>query len=224
MAADKSQPSESSSVDSVASITQHPSISYDRVLRSRNTNNPPPPTAQSLFNALKGSSRRDDRFFTTPELDEVLLLATCRFDNFPVPWQSIYIEPDMVFVYGSMNLPTVLVEVGYSQSWPSLIQDKDVCFQAAPTVNVVVLVKWNKRTNSTVAGYLELFRRGAPTPTHIVRYFSYINTTRPQTLTFRRDDVYPPGTTLPAGRSPNDLWQWDIDNLRMMSIRAMSVD
>ncbi|KAB8262801.1 hypothetical protein BDV32DRAFT_147345 [Aspergillus pseudonomiae] len=162
-------------------------------------------------------------FFTKPELSEVLLLATCRFDNFPIPWQSVYKEPDVVFVYGPMNLPTVLVEVGYSQSWPSLLQDKDLWFQAVPTVNVVILVKWNRRTNGRVAGYLELFRRRSPTPSHI-DIFPIPTPPAPQTLTFRRDDFYPPGATLPAGRSPNDLWQWDIDNLRMMSTRAMSVD
>ncbi|KAE8150610.1 hypothetical protein BDV25DRAFT_172033 [Aspergillus avenaceus] len=293
MAAEESQPSESSFIDSVASITQHLPVSSDRVLGSRNTNKPPSQTAQSLFYALKGEiidtngpffiekegippeigylvtrslsennevegkgvrisynpinqtlcikmpSHSHDvilawgsnelvragmtGFFTTPELDEVSLFSACRFDNFPIPWQSVYKEPDMVFVYGPRDLPTVLVEVGYSQSWPRLLQDKDVWFQAAPTVNVVVLVKWNRCTNSRVAGYLELFRRGVPTPTHI-DIFPTPTPPAPQTLTFRRDDFYPPGTTLPAGRSPNDLWQWDINNLRMRTTRAMSAD
>ncbi|KAE8360457.1 hypothetical protein BDV27DRAFT_161628 [Aspergillus caelatus] len=293
MSAEQSQPSESSFVDSVASIIQDPPVSSDRVPRSRNTKKPPTPTAQSLFYALKEeiiqtngpsfierggippeigylvarSLSEDDKverksvrisynpinqklsikmpshiddvivnwgsnelvragvtgFFTILELDEVSLSSTCRFDNFPIPWQSIYKEPDLVFVYGPMNHPTVLVEVGYSQSWPSLLQDKDVWFQAAPTVNVIVLVKWDKRTNSRVAGYLELFRRGAPNPTHI-DIFPIPAPSAPQTLTFRRDDFYPPGTMLPAGRSTSDLWQWDINNLRMRTINAMNAE
>ncbi|KAE8374635.1 hypothetical protein BDV26DRAFT_295767 [Aspergillus bertholletiae] len=157
-------------------------------------------------------------FFTMADLNDISLSASCRFDNRPT---SFYKEPDVVFVYGPGELPTVVVEVGYSQAWPSLLEDRNMWFKSAATVNVVILVKWNKRAQNKVAGYLEIFRRGAPAPTHIDIFPQPIT---PQTFTLHRGDFYPPGTALPPGRNPNDLWTWDTNNLRIRATRAINVD
>ncbi|OGM46178.1 PQ loop repeat protein [Aspergillus bombycis] len=162
-------------------------------------------------------------FWSITELDEVSLTGSPGMHNFPAPWQNVYLEPDLVFVYsasGARDLPTVVFEVGYWQSWPSQIQNKNLWLEAASSVNVVVLIKWNQCNNSRVAGYLELFRRGSP-PTHIQIFPTPAPGTAPQTLPFYRQDFYPPGAVLPAGRNATDVWHWNMDNFRMRATSSM---
>ncbi|KAB8208231.1 hypothetical protein BDV34DRAFT_222700 [Aspergillus parasiticus] len=164
-------------------------------------------------------------FFTLVDVQEISMSSTCRFNSFPTPWQNVYKSPDLVFVYGPTQLPTVVFEVGYSQTWPSLLKDKDLWFQCAANVNVIVLLKWNLRKRKRVAGYIEVFRRFGPSIPRIQIFpVPPAPAAAPQTFTFYRHEFYPVGTTLPTGRNPNDQWHWSIATLRTKATETMAAD
>ncbi|KAE8314931.1 hypothetical protein BDV41DRAFT_575275 [Aspergillus transmontanensis] len=163
-------------------------------------------------------------YFTVVEVGKISMSGTCRFNGFPPPMQNAYKEPGLVFVYGHTQLPTVLVEVGYSQTWPSLLKDKDLWFQCNTSVNVVVLLKWNKRKGNRVAGYLEVFRRWGPSPPRIQIFPVPAPGGPPEVLTFRRHEFYPNVFLVPAGRNPNDEWHWSISTLRTKATETIAAD
>lgn len=131
-------------------------------------------------------------------------------------------------------MPSVVVETGYTESWPKVQEDRDLWLQGdAPFVNVVVLVKFNKRSNGRVAAYIEVHRPGGQQGTRVVSsqrirvkpprlanvsifpdiFPSPPPGTPPQQIIFHRRDFYT-GGVVPQGRNPNDAWAWDLDELR----------
>ncbi|OGM42404.1 hypothetical protein ABOM_008404 [Aspergillus bombycis] len=108
-------------------------------------------------------------FFSVGELDSIFILGPRRYDSFPPPWNNIYKEPDVAITFAGVPLPMIAVEVGYTESWPKLLRDRDLwIIGGAPHVNAVLLVKWNLRKNNHVAGYLELHRPGVANPPRLV--------------------------------------------------------
>lgn len=66
-------------------------------------------------------------------------------------------------------MPSVVFESGLTESYPRLLNDKDLwLLGGAPNVNVVLLLKLDKRSNNRVAAFLELHRAGAAAPTRVV--------------------------------------------------------
>jgi hypothetical protein len=81
-------------------------------------------------------------------------------------------EPDAYIQPKGCPLPTVVFEVGYSESYPRLLRDKDLWLVgAAAHVNVVVLIKWSLLTQSRIKGRLEVWRKNQPAPLTFVRDF-----------------------------------------------------
>ncbi|KAK2804894.1 hypothetical protein FQN50_006400 [Emmonsiellopsis sp. PD_5] len=138
------------------------------------------------------------------------------FDNFPAPYQNIYKEPDCFIRPRGAAFPTIVFEVGYSQTYSQLTADKDLWFTAAPTVNVVILIKWSLISGNRVKGFMELWRRGTPNPQRIDIFPAPPPGSPPQTIDFYRGDLYA-GGAVPAGRNANEAWTWQIDTLREMA-------
>ena len=58
-------------------------------------------------------------------------------------------------------MPSIILEIGYSKPWPKVQEDRDLWLQGgAPFVNAIVLIKWTKRSNGRVAGFIEVHRPG----------------------------------------------------------------
>ncbi|KAE8165674.1 hypothetical protein BDV40DRAFT_258008 [Aspergillus tamarii] len=80
-------------------------------------------------------------FFTCDELRNFALYGSRRYDRFPPPWDNTYKEPDAAIAFRGVQVPIIAVEVGYSESWSRLIDDKLVwILGGAPHVNAVLLV------------------------------------------------------------------------------------
>ncbi|GLA87419.1 hypothetical protein AtubIFM56815_001845 [Aspergillus tubingensis] len=102
--------------------------------------------------------------FTSNESRHVNLGGNSGFyGNFVSPWADSYKEPDTYIInYESPSpLPTVVIESGYTESTARLYADRDLWLQGgAPHVNVVILIKWNKRVDNHIGGWIKLHRRG----------------------------------------------------------------
>ncbi|OGM42928.1 hypothetical protein ABOM_007493 [Aspergillus bombycis] len=106
----------------------------------------------------------------------------------------MYKEPDTVIVLIGAPMPMITVEVGYTESWPKFLRDEDLWINGeAPHVNAVLLVKWNLTKNNLVASFLELRRRGAPSPSHLTIFPALPPGASAQTLAWQRRDFYPVG-------------------------------
>ncbi|KKZ68031.1 hypothetical protein EMCG_06241 [[Emmonsia] crescens] len=54
----------------------------------------------------------------------------------------------------TLSLPTVVVETGWSESWPRLDADKDLWLVGGASVELVLLIRWTKITGGRVKGDL----------------------------------------------------------------------
>ncbi|KAE8376254.1 hypothetical protein BDV26DRAFT_282805 [Aspergillus bertholletiae] len=120
---------------------------------------------------------------------------------------NIYKEPDFAFLHAGATIPSVVAEIGLSESWPRLLQDKTLWLQGGARHLNAVLVKWNKRANNWVTGYLEVHRSGGS-----------VSPLR---------QIFPapaPGTPTQIIINGSDPWLWDLDNLRVKAGRAMAAE
>jgi hypothetical protein len=56
-------------------------------------------------------------------------------------------------------MPTVAIEVGWSESLPHVHNDMDLLLAGSRATRVVILIKWNKRQGGRVAGIAEVFTK-----------------------------------------------------------------
>lgn len=70
-------------------------------------------------------------------------------------------EPDVCIRPGTLPLPTVVIESRWSESWSSLLADKDLWLLGGPAVEVVILIRWTKLTGGRIKGNLQLHGRDA---------------------------------------------------------------
>ncbi|BAE63076.1 unnamed protein product [Aspergillus oryzae RIB40] len=66
------------------------------------------------------------------------------FDGFTGQYTHSSKEPDLFLCPATDDLPSIVVESGFSESWPRLHADKDLWMYGSTTVNVVILLKWSK--------------------------------------------------------------------------------
>ncbi|OOQ81800.1 hypothetical protein PEBR_43229 [Penicillium brasilianum] len=114
-------------------------------------------------------------------------------------------------------LPTIAVEVGWSQSAPALREDMELLLRGGGgAVDVVILVNWKIRQQGTVvAGTVEAWRldqNGQPTMTQSEEIFPIPNPAQTQRLGVTRRELFE--SILRPGRNPNEILYFDIDLLR----------
>jgi hypothetical protein len=83
------------------------------------------------------------------------------FDGFTGSYTLSSKEPDLFVRPDSNNLPLVVVESGWSESFPRLRADKDLWLNGSTQVNVVIILKWYLISQNRVKGTAEVWRRGA---------------------------------------------------------------
>lgn len=80
------------------------------------------------------------------------------FTGFPGIYTGASKEPDLLIRPDTDNFPSVVVESGWSESWPHLQADMRLWF-SAPNINYVILLKWTKLSNNKVKGRIEVWHR-----------------------------------------------------------------
>lgn len=75
-------------------------------------------------------------------------------------------QPVFALVPQGQDMPTVVCEVGLSETYPQLLCDLQLWMEGgAGNPSLAVLVEFNQRCNNTVAGYVEVFEFDANSPT-----------------------------------------------------------
>jgi hypothetical protein len=140
----------------------------------------------------------------------------------------------MYFLINDEYMPTVAVEVGWSESQPQLYNDINLLLVGSGSIRVVILVKWSMLQGGRVSGVAEVFMRDRNGVPKLVQsevcsrllvslsYTYYLELVqiifpRPadgenQVLRIRRGDLF--GRAMLAGRNPNDILPLRLDRLR----------
>ncbi|KAB8267634.1 hypothetical protein BDV30DRAFT_34363 [Aspergillus minisclerotigenes] len=110
-----------------------------------------------------GYSRSEWRFAGLLNQAEDKLLDVgvgTRFNGFTGAYTLSSKEPDLFIRPDTYVKPLIVIESGWSESWPRLHNDKDLWLSGTTEVNVVILLKWAKLKNNRVSATAEIWRRG----------------------------------------------------------------
>ncbi|KAL1955223.1 hypothetical protein VTO42DRAFT_8882 [Malbranchea cinnamomea] len=95
-------------------------------------------------------------FLTIAERKELNLRVGTTFTGFATPYASATQEPDACILPDTLPIPTVVVETGWSESWPRLDADKDLWLVGGASVELVLLIRWTKLNGGRVKGDLHV--------------------------------------------------------------------
>lgn len=130
------------------------------------------------------------------------------------PYRGLRKEPDALLHTPSQPFPTLVAEVGWSESYDDLLDDMNrLLIGGNGAIKIVILVKWTKHANNSVSGVLELYRndrQGIPRRTQTEIIFPMPAGDPPQQLDIRRCDLYP----VQPPRNPNEDFPLLISRLR----------
>ncbi|KAB8276087.1 hypothetical protein BDV30DRAFT_246761 [Aspergillus minisclerotigenes] len=118
-------------------------------------------------------------------------------------------DPDLFLCPATDDLPSIVVESGFSESWPRLHADKDLWMYGSTTVNVVILLKWSKCVRNRCKGK-PIFPRPVPAPdadTDVVQ--------------FTKLDLF--GKHMVAGQNPMTVLSLGLSELRDHARHRMSL-
>lgn len=104
-------------------------------------------------------------------------------------------EPDALLYNLSQPLPTLVIEVGWSESYNDLLDDMNrLLIGGNGAIKIVILVKWTRNTNNSISGNLEVYRnnqQGIPICIQTEIIFPMPTGDPPQPLNICRRDLYP---------------------------------
>ncbi|KAJ5894113.1 hypothetical protein N7495_005804 [Penicillium taxi] len=131
------------------------------------------------------------------------------------PLMGLKKEPDLMFKINRQDYPKFVIEAGWSESAPLLIQDKDLLLSGAQgDKKVVITVKWKKNSQGQVLGSLKVWRWGVAVPTEMT-IFPRPPNGHLQVINLTRFEVF--GRSIIPGRNPNDLLPLALDDLRCIA-------
>ncbi|KAJ9328729.1 hypothetical protein DTO027B5_1354 [Paecilomyces variotii] len=100
------------------------------------------------------------QFLTFDEFEYLELNVATTFTGFSGAYAGSSKEPDLYLQPDTRGLlPRVIVESGWSESWPHLQSDRTLWFSGGVDVRYVILLKWTKTSNGSVTGMIEVFHR-----------------------------------------------------------------
>jgi len=130
-------------------------------------------------------------------------------------------EPDALIRATGQRYPTVCFEVGWSESQPLLERDmRGLLVGGQDKINVVILIKWTKRT-AGVGGKVQVWRldaAGVPRKDQEETIFPTPTATQ-SPLLLTRQEVF--GAALLPERNPADLFPFSLDDLRAEAADAL---
>lgn len=152
--------------------------------------------------------------------------------RFTGTYQNSRKEPDLLLRPDNQEMPSIVVESGWSESYPRLISDMELWLNGSVDVNVVLVLKWSKLSNLRVSGFIEVWIRGKNGPIKkqaavcisllllqpwrvIIIIQTIFPTDRQQTVTITRGDVF--RAHLTTGRNANDVLPLSLNSLRSLA-------
>ncbi|WEW54585.1 hypothetical protein PRK78_000005 [Emydomyces testavorans] len=97
-------------------------------------------------------------FITLNESQSLIVASGTSCDNFVAQYAGSVKQPDWMAVPVGFNMPTIVAESGWSDSWPGLHRDMTLWLKGSPqTMSLVFLVKWSKVAGGRVEGSIEVW-------------------------------------------------------------------
>ncbi|KAE8380910.1 hypothetical protein BDV26DRAFT_115638 [Aspergillus bertholletiae] len=162
---------------------------------------------------------------TTEDEDRLIDVGVgTTFDAFTGKYTHSSKEPDLFLRPDTNHLPLIVVESGWSESWPRLHADKDLWLYGSTEVNMVVLLKWSKLSRNRGKGNLEVWTRN-PAGGLTMHKKSIFPEPIPaldrgtDVLQFTKLDLF--GQQMIAGQDPNAVLPLDLFHLRNFARERM---
>ncbi|KNG89743.1 hypothetical protein ANOM_001974 [Aspergillus nomiae NRRL 13137] len=147
-----------------------------------------------------------------------------RFDTFTGPYVLSSKEPDLFLRPDTSDLPLIVIESGWSESWPRLHCDKDLWLNGSSEVNVVILLMWSKISNNRAKGMAEVWRRGGDGLTVCKKAGIPLLCAAPapgaDVIELSRREIF--GQHVLPGRSHADLFLLDLEDRRNFAQERMA--
>ncbi|KAI9373409.1 hypothetical protein BJX61DRAFT_533174 [Aspergillus egyptiacus] len=119
-------------------------------------------------------------------------------------------------------LPRIILESGWSASFPSLREDKDVWLLGDPSVVLVMLLQWTAVSNGRVKDCAEVWRRDT-LGSRVSSTVSILPAPSPlppaETIQFTKGELF--GAALVLGADPNKILELDVAELRGFAEEAV---
>lgn len=131
-------------------------------------------------------------------------------------------------------MPSVVIESGWSETYPRLLSDMQLWLNGSVDVNVVLVLKWSKLSNSRVSGFIEAWVRDTNGPLKqqaavcisilllqpwqviiIMQAIFPAGQNPQQTVTITRGDLF--GAHLATGTNANDVLPLSLNSLRSLA-------
>ncbi|KAK2747704.1 hypothetical protein FQN55_004874 [Onygenales sp. PD_40] len=101
-------------------------------------------------------------FLTHLEKRSLRMRVGTSYQGFAPPYTSSSKQPDTCIVPDDLRLPTVVIETGWTESWPRLNADKDLWLVGGGgSVELVLLIRWSKLVGNKVKGEIQAHGRNA---------------------------------------------------------------
>ncbi|PGG94948.1 hypothetical protein AJ79_10348 [Helicocarpus griseus UAMH5409] len=156
-------------------------------------------------------------FLNDPERDHLNRLVGTTFQGFVAPYEASSKDPDACIIQDAQRLPTIVVETGWSESWPKLDDDKDLwLIGGAPIVQRVFLIRWSKLSGNRVKGEIHVYGRdgaGNPVLLQTELIFPVPSNGLKQAIPISRSQLF--GPSVFTGRDPTDIFNLLVTSLRV---------
>ncbi|KAK6814482.1 hypothetical protein RU639_009350 [Aspergillus parasiticus] len=180
-----------------------------------------------VFEASNASRRWTRRGLTSEAEDDLMDFGLgTTFDSFTGQYTHSSKAPDLFLRPATYSLPSIVVESGWSESWPRLRADKDLWMYRSTTVNVVILLKWSKCVRNRCKGKVEVWTRN--------RAGGLIMCEKPifpepapapdpgaDVIQFTKLDLF--GQRMVAGQDPNTVLALNLSDLRDFARERMQL-
>ncbi|OCK91089.1 uncharacterized protein K441DRAFT_616927 [Cenococcum geophilum 1.58] len=162
-------------------------------------------------------------FITAAESRLLEIYSGTTITNFGPPYISSSKQPDQAIIPQNEDIPTVVVEAGWTESVPKLHQDTSLWLKGgAGFVQVVLLIKWTKITGKRVKAFIEVYDLDPTGNKRLLQTETILPTpitTTAQVITITRGQLF--GSAIPAGRNPADTFDLSVDDLRTIAVRRI---
>ncbi|KAL5355592.1 hypothetical protein BJX96DRAFT_170819 [Aspergillus floccosus] len=137
------------------------------------------------------------------------------FDQFSGVYKASSKQPDHYLRIDTDPSPRIIIESGWSESFPHLRHDKDLWMLGDPSVVLVILLRWTAISNGRIKGCAEVWRRDA-VGSLISNTMSIFPAPSPlpptETIQFTKGELF--GAAMVPGANPNTVLELDVSELR----------
>ncbi|EFQ99778.1 hypothetical protein MGYG_02791 [Nannizzia gypsea CBS 118893] len=158
-------------------------------------------------------------FVTQQESDSVrFLVGTSILSRVSGPVCRFIERARYMHLSESQSLPSLVIETGWSESWPKLGRDKDLWLQGGfPEVQLVLLIKWSKISSNRVKGTIEIHGRngGVTQLLQTEAIFPVPTNSTTQSIPISREQFL--GQNVSAGGNATQVYQLSMDRFRELA-------